>query len=77
MATNNNDNLLKQIIEAENSHDIRKTFFRITIAISIICDYNCCNAASARTHPSTLLTYDGRPRQLAKPDSSFQTRILN
>jgi steroid delta-isomerase-like uncharacterized protein len=30
MATNNNDNLLKQIIEAENSHDIEKLVVLVT-----------------------------------------------
>jgi ketosteroid isomerase-like protein len=30
MATNNNDNLLKQIIEAENSHDVEKLVALVT-----------------------------------------------
>ncbi|HEU4822934.1 MAG TPA: hypothetical protein VFS97_05870 [Nitrososphaeraceae archaeon] len=30
MATHNNDNLLKQIIEAENSHDVEKLVALVT-----------------------------------------------
>jgi hypothetical protein len=42
IATNNNDNLLKQIIEAENSHDIEKQVELVTDDV-VIEDVQFCD----------------------------------